>query len=179
MSAVVPARMELKLVGKLDELVKSGRYVSRSDAVRDAVRELVTRYGASDLSATYQAYARVVASSLAQVFRGEVSDIILYGSVAEGGAGEDSDIDLLILARGDPFKLTSEMISFLYPMELQLSVLFSINVYRREDFIDALEKGFLFERRVLQSGIPLYGGLVSELRAREAPPKGARKAELR
>jgi len=170
MSAIVPARMEHKLMKKLDELVKSGRYVSRSDAVRDAVRQLVTKYETPDLSVVYEAYAKIAASLLAHFFREKISDVILYGSVAMGEATEESDIDLLILAKGeDPFKLTSEIVSFLYPLELQLNIMFSVNVYHQKDYIDALEKGFLFEKNVLETGKPLYGDLIHELRTRKTP----------
>lgn len=170
MSAVVPARMEHKLMKKLDDLVKSGRYVSRSDAVRDAVRQLIAKYEAPSLSVVYGAYARVAASLLAQFLEDKISDVILYGSVAIGKATEESDIDLLILVKGeDPFKLTSEIVSLLYPLELQLNILFSVNVYRREDFQEALKQDFLFEKNVLETGKTLYGDLVHELRARKTP----------
>ncbi|KXB03670.1 hypothetical protein AKJ45_00975 [candidate division MSBL1 archaeon SCGC-AAA261F19] len=39
----VPAKMTKKLLGELDELVEEGWYASRSEAVRDAVRELIER----------------------------------------------------------------------------------------------------------------------------------------
>lgn len=170
MSAVVPARMEQKLMKKLDDLVKSGRYVSRSEAVRDAVRQLVAKYETPSLSVVYEAYARVAASFLAHLFGDKISDVILYGSVANGTATEESDIDLLILAKEEePFKLTAEIVSLLYPLELQLNTMFSVNVYRQKDYIDALEKGFLFEKNVLETGKPLYGDLVHELRTGKTP----------
>lgn len=170
MSTVVPARMEQKLLKKLDKLVKSGRYVSRSDAVRDAVRQLIAKYEAPSLSVVYEAYAKVAASLLAQFFGDKISDVILYGSVAMGEATEESDIDLLILVKGeDPFKLTSEIVSFLYPLELQLNILFSVNVYRREDFQEALKNNFLFEKNVLETRKTLYGDLVHEFRTRKTP----------
>lgn len=39
----VPAKLTQKLVVELDELVKEGWYSNRSEAVRDAVRELVEK----------------------------------------------------------------------------------------------------------------------------------------
>lgn len=39
----VPAKLTPKLVAELDELVKEGWYSNRSEAVRDAVRELVEK----------------------------------------------------------------------------------------------------------------------------------------
>lgn len=39
----VPAKMTEKLVQELDRLVEEGWYTSRSEAIRDAVRDLVER----------------------------------------------------------------------------------------------------------------------------------------
>jgi putative addiction module CopG family antidote len=39
----VPAKLTPKLINELDELVKQGWYPNRSEAVRDAVRELVEK----------------------------------------------------------------------------------------------------------------------------------------
>ena len=39
----VPAKMTGKLLQELDRLVKEGWYASRSEAIRDAVRDLVER----------------------------------------------------------------------------------------------------------------------------------------
>ncbi|MCK4327945.1 MAG: ribbon-helix-helix protein, CopG family [Candidatus Diapherotrites archaeon] len=39
----VPAKLTQRLVMELDELVKEGWYANRSEAVRDAVRELVEK----------------------------------------------------------------------------------------------------------------------------------------
>lgn len=169
MSAVIPARVEQKLIKKLDELVSTGYYVSRSDAVRDALRELLTKYEYVNLNVVYRIYAKVVASVLANLFRDKISDIVLYGSVVEGKGDEDSDIDLLILTRGEPFKLTFEIVSFIYPIELELNALFSINAYRKEDFVKAVQSGFLFEREIMKRGIPLFGGTINELRTAKTP----------
>ncbi|MDI6888379.1 MAG: ribbon-helix-helix domain-containing protein [Methanocellales archaeon] len=39
----IPAKLTPKLITELDELVKEGWYSNRSEAIRDAVRELVER----------------------------------------------------------------------------------------------------------------------------------------
>ena len=39
----IPAKVTERLVMELDELVKQGWYASRSEAIRDAIRELVKR----------------------------------------------------------------------------------------------------------------------------------------
>jgi len=39
----VPAKLTPKLIAELDELVREGWYANRSEAVRDAVRELIEK----------------------------------------------------------------------------------------------------------------------------------------
>ena len=39
----VPAKLTPKLIQEIDELVKIGWYANRSEAIRDAVRELIER----------------------------------------------------------------------------------------------------------------------------------------
>lgn len=39
----IPAKLTPKLVSELDELIKQGWYSNRSEAIRDAVRELVEK----------------------------------------------------------------------------------------------------------------------------------------
>lgn len=39
----IPAKVTKRLVIELDELVKQGWYASRSEAIRDAIRELVKK----------------------------------------------------------------------------------------------------------------------------------------
>ncbi|KAA0003326.1 MAG: ribbon-helix-helix protein, CopG family [Thermoplasmata archaeon] len=39
----VPTKLTPKLIAELDELVREGWYANRSEAVRDAVRELVEK----------------------------------------------------------------------------------------------------------------------------------------
>ena len=39
----IPAKVTTKLVMEIDELVKEGWYANRSEAIRDAIRELVKK----------------------------------------------------------------------------------------------------------------------------------------
>lgn len=50
----VPAKMTERLVQELDRLVEEGRYTSRSEAIRDAVREVVERRKLHRLEAAIQ-----------------------------------------------------------------------------------------------------------------------------
>jgi Arc/MetJ-type ribon-helix-helix transcriptional regulator len=67
---VIPIKLSDSLTAALDELVKSGFYVSRNDAVRDAIRRLVegnrpTKVKDSNrLQVELQSIARVVSAIL-------------------------------------------------------------------------------------------------------------------
>ncbi len=50
----VPAKMTEKLIQELDRLVEEGWYTSRSEAIRDAVRELVERRRLNRLEAAIE-----------------------------------------------------------------------------------------------------------------------------
>ncbi len=50
----VPAKMTEKLLEELDRLVQEGWYASRSEAIRDAVRELIERRKLDRLEAAIQ-----------------------------------------------------------------------------------------------------------------------------
>ena len=47
----IPAKVTPKLVNEIDELVKEGWYANRSEAIRDAVRDLVKKMKAERLEA--------------------------------------------------------------------------------------------------------------------------------
>ncbi|HIH09535.1 MAG TPA: ribbon-helix-helix protein, CopG family [Candidatus Diapherotrites archaeon] len=48
---VIPAKVTPKLVQEIDSLVEDGWYASRSEVIRDAVRELVKKMKAEKLEA--------------------------------------------------------------------------------------------------------------------------------
>ena len=169
MSAILPSRMDKNLIKEIDRLVKRGLYVSRSDAVRDAVRRLVSIQGKPDLRDLYLILSKAATGLIVHHLKEKVTDVILYGSVAAGVASYESDIDLLILIEeGDCFGVTSSIVSLIYPMELETNVVFSINVYRRRDFVLAVKEEFSFERTIAQKGVQLYGGVLDEVGSKKA-----------
>ncbi|MCP8304653.1 MAG: nucleotidyltransferase domain-containing protein [archaeon] len=95
MSKAIPTKLDKAIVDHIDRLVSKGLYVSRSEAIRDAVRELVAKRYIS-VSHFLRVMAEIAGEIIISNFP-KVTDVILFGSVATGEADMESDIDLLVL----------------------------------------------------------------------------------
>jgi len=160
---VIPVKLSDLLTDALDELVRSGYYVSRNDAVRDAIRRLVegNRHGRikdiDRLQMELQSIGRVVSAILLSKYGESISRIFLFGSAAKGEADEESDIDLLIvMGDGDPYAWRRKFIEEALPITYQLGRYISIKTFTEKEFEDLAKKGSFFIREVLNHGIPIY-----------------------
>jgi predicted nucleotidyltransferase len=74
--------------------------------------------------------------ALSQYYGSRLKGVILYGSMARGEAGPDSDIDLLILltAPFDYFTELRQIVDFLYPIQLESEQLISAKPVRASDY---------------------------------------------
>jgi len=166
MSVVVPARLDRKLLRKLDELVDRGLYVSRSDAVRDAVRRIVIQ--AMEKEINYPTLHRLVADVSSQLIVANmktVTDVILYGSVARGESNGGSDIDLLVLVSDeDEWKSESKLYDLLYPVMLSSEQVLTIYVLKRRTYRKLFLGGSSFARSIANEGVQLHGSILDEVR---------------
>ncbi len=73
---------------------------------------------------------------LEQSYRSRFKGLILYGSMARGQAGQDSDIDLLVLLSPpfDYFRELGRIIELLYPVQLENDRLISAKPVPWDDF---------------------------------------------
>jgi predicted nucleotidyltransferase len=60
------------------------------------------RHGLENLKEPYRRLVAVLVESLLDVLGSRLVSVVVYGSVARGEAGRDSDIDLLVVAEGLP-----------------------------------------------------------------------------
>jgi len=166
MSVVVPARLDEKLLRKLDELVDRGLYVSRSDAVRDAVRRIVIQ--AMEKEINYPTIHRLVADVASQLIVANmktVTDVILYGSVARGESNGGSDIDLLVLVSDeDEWKSESKLYDLLYPVMLSSEQVLTVFVLKRRTYRKLFLGGSSFARSIANEGLQLHGSILDEVR---------------
>ncbi len=164
MYAVVPTKLNPQLVKLLDRLVDQGIYLSRSEAIRDAIRRLVESHTTRTTLLRWLAEA---ASYLIETrFEKQVTDVILFGSIATGRASEEADVDLLVLTHdeNDGFKLFLEVQNTIYPLALAADTLISTIVMPGTSFRLLHERSYSFAREVVKKGTQLRGDILNELR---------------
>ena len=159
MSQVVPARLSVELVRGVNSLVKSGRYANRSEVIKEATKLLLSSGGLPPPSSMANVGARLVSALVAWDSLG-VESVTLYGSVARGEAGPQSDVDILVVAnKGEPWRIRRRVYELIYPVIEVLGVDISIMVVRSEDWREMAGNGDPFSAQVQREGRPLWGQL--------------------
>jgi len=159
MSRVVPTRLPNELARGVDALVKSGRYANRSEVIKEATRLLLSSGGLPPPSSMGRVAERMV-SALVDWNKLGVESVTLYGSVARGESGSQSDVDILVVAdKDEPWKIRRTLYEIIYPVIAALGVDISFMVVRRKDWTEMLGSGDPFAVSVLKEGRPLWGRL--------------------
>ena len=169
MSRVIPARVDRKLVARIDEMISKGLYVSRSDAVRDAIRNLaISQDEREPFQSIYRVVAQIAAAMMRQSLGDNLGDVILFGSVSRGRATQDSDIDLLVLIEsGETSTTTRSIVELLYPIMLASDTVITPVVYSRQEFLRLFKEEYVFASEIIENGTQIYGDLLHEIRDRE------------
>ena len=122
------------------------------------------------LNDTYRNAAEDFANKITEALDEQVDSIILYGSVARGEAGRDSDVDILVIG-ADP-SITRDRLSEICAdlmYDRGYTVLLSLAQFSQNDFQRLREIGSPFIRNVLTEGIILYdNGTYSRARSQAA-----------
>jgi predicted nucleotidyltransferase len=88
--------------------------------------------------------------------RFDVAEIVLFGSKARGTAGPYSDLDLLILTRGQPTQRDRlAMSDALYELELEREVLFGRLVVGQDDWYNGVYQVLAIRSEVERDGVRL------------------------
>lgn len=160
--AVVPIRMSKTLTRALDELVEEGLYSSRNEALKDSVRSLIEKRRSREpkediLQAELKAIGKVATTLILEKGGPTISRVILFGSVANGEAKEDSDIDLLVVLKsGDRHEWRRKLSSVLMPIIYRLGRYISLKTFTEEEVKEISEKRSAFMQEVFENGIELY-----------------------
>ncbi len=176
MEKVVPTKLDRRLVEELDKLVGQGLYASRSEAIRSAVRELVTKSYLS-LQEFHEKIAKIASELIVQQFGERVSDVILYGSVAKGAASVESDIDLLVLTTEEEGtegfrEMDREIVRTTYSIDLAAGVVTTPLLMSRKRLMALVEEGYTFAMEILESGLQLHGDFLRDVRSRSPLKRG-------
>lgn len=84
------------------------------------------------------------------------ADVILYGSRARGDATDDSDYDLLVLTNRSPdMALRKELVSSVYPLELETEAVLTLITHSRDRWNSKLYQAMPFRENVDREGVLL------------------------
>src|SRR5437016_13691516 len=159
MSRVVPARLPAEPVRGCSARVQSSPHANRSEVIKEATRVLLSSGGLPPPSSMARVAARRVSALVAWNSLG-VESVTLYGSVARGEAGSQSDVDILVIVdKGEPWRIRRSLYELIYPVIAVLGVDISPMVVRRADWLDMLASKDPFAVAVLKEGRALWGEL--------------------
>jgi predicted nucleotidyltransferase len=97
-----------------------------------------------------------VKKKLKNLFAGNLSDIILYGSYARGDYDKESDIDILALVEESRLKdYNDKIIEFEIDLTIKYDIMPSILVENKKYFLENRDMEFLFQN-VEKEGISIY-----------------------
>ena len=124
---------------------------------------MTTTTDISDLRAAAEDFARRVLAALGD----RVEAIVLYGSVARGDAGPDSDVDVLVVGSGDDgIGKSIREIESDRARETGYRFFVETTAYGRGEFLKFLRLGSPLIMNILEDGVVLYDtGIFSEARA--------------
>ena len=84
------------------------------------------------------------------------ADVILYGSRARGDAHEDSGYDILIIVNGPvDMALEEEILSNVYPLELESGRMLTLITYSKQQWNSPLYRAMPFHKNVERDGVLL------------------------
>lgn len=86
----------------------------------------------------------------------KIEAIAVYGSVARGDAREDSDVDVLILAREDIEEIKRQCEAMILKKPREKAKMVMAQVFKPEEFERALKSGSDFAKEIVESMMPLY-----------------------
>lgn len=89
------------------------------------------------------------------LFPGEIKKILLYGSKARGEARDDSDIDVLVITKGDDWRMRDMIRSVAYDLDAEIGYSLSVQVLSMDRIRFLRDNNFVFIKKVDQESISL------------------------
>jgi uncharacterized protein (UPF0332 family)/predicted nucleotidyltransferase len=103
--------------------------------------------------------------------RPDVVAVVLYGSVARGEAGDDSDVDLMILAAAEDDRLTKYASGLAMKIGEEYGAFVQEIVESLAVFESRALEGYPFQRKIVRGGLALFDrGDFARIRAALPPP---------
>jgi predicted nucleotidyltransferase len=105
------------------------------------------------LSSEEERIVQTFANRLRKQFPEEVRDVLLFGSKARGDHHVDSDVDILVIALSDDWRLHDRIRQVGYELDESIDHRLSIQVISETRFEYARERHFQFATSVLEEGV--------------------------
>jgi len=102
----------------------------------------------------YEQAANDLAERIVKELGGNIDSIVVFGSIAKKQAGEDSDIDVLIIT--DEKEARDKISSIRYEVDLKYDTPTTLIYLTREELEHRIKVGSPFIEDVLKQGIVLY-----------------------
>jgi uncharacterized protein len=88
-------------------------------------------------------------------FPGEIKKILIYGSKARGEARYDSDIDVLVITKGDDWRMRDMIRSVAYDLDAEIGYALSVQVLSMDRIRFLRDNNFVFIKKLDQESIAL------------------------
>lgn len=89
-------------------------------------------------------------------YKDRIQAIILFGSVARGTSKKDSDIDILVVEKGDRLRMRRNLASLVTKILLETGKYVSVKTLSIKDFRNNIRWGSQFIENILKEGHILY-----------------------
>jgi predicted nucleotidyltransferase len=159
MDKIIPLRVDEVMIQYIDRMVVEGLFRNRNDGIRAGIREIINTQMRNRFTSRIM-LARVIANYLNTTRNGEIQAIILFGSVVNNKDTQESDVDILVLTKStqsydEEYEIIKDVGLLVYGIDEYVSLHFESS----EEFVNAVENGYVFETDILSKGKLLKGTL--------------------
>ncbi|KAF5410140.1 MAG: hypothetical protein C5S47_07670 [Candidatus Methanogasteraceae archaeon] len=103
--------------------------------------------------------AKEFADRILSRFKDGTEKIILFGSVARGESGTNSDIDVLVVTRQKDIRTMEEICGVAYDISIRHFTDISPKIYSHDEIMRSLRVMTPFIEEILNDEVPLYGSI--------------------
>jgi predicted nucleotidyltransferase len=103
--------------------------------------------------------AKEFADRILSRFKDRIEKIILFGSVARGESGANSDIDILVVTRQKDIGTMKEICGVAYDVSIRHFTAISQKFYPHDKIVRSLRVMTPFIEEILNDEVPLYGSI--------------------
>jgi len=101
----------------------------------------------------YQAAVNEFVRRALRRFEDKIDNIILFGSVARGEAKEDSDIDILVVWKGDKLEGWDVLEDIAVDILLEYEQFISVKIIYPQEYLGMMDMGSSFIQNIKKEGV--------------------------